>query len=371
MLYMCAEKTFHEGHHYVSWWPSPCLLIGEPQLVNQTPDMNTTYSSFFSLPPEFKGHFRLNSRSKICCFYWHNNSSFYHRLFRLSSLSPVCVIPCSCEPVCVFEPPFKSFSWLMIKATFYFFSPLLSNSCTIQQDDVFGTGCPLVDKLLKQYFIKNPDAVAELSKFGSTAAVTWTWSAECLASFELWRSTINVFSNSFFLIFIRQWLFLQHVKMYFWLHLDGLLVGGSLPCLRHTHIKKHPGLQLQFHYQNIYFVLFSIKTLAAIFNKTANGQVPQSSSYSHTLAGGSLVVCGHVLGFSAAVWMSWAPVGVGRGGRSPCWSVSRVFHRLQIFLFFLRLLKILPPYTCGSWEILNNSVMRNSAVLSRKFGVHF
>ncbi len=47
---------------------------------------------------------------------------------------------------------------------------------------------------------------------------------------------------------------------------------------KHKHKHKHAGLLLHFNYQNIYFILFPIKTLAAIFNKTANGQVPQSSS---------------------------------------------------------------------------------------------
>lgn len=37
---------------------------------------------------------------------------------------------------------------------------------------------------------------------------------------------------------------------------------------KHTK-KPHRRVLLQFHYQNIYFILFSIKTLAAIFNKTA------------------------------------------------------------------------------------------------------
>lgn len=51
----------------------------------------------------------------------------------------------------------------------------------------------------------------------------------------------------------------------------------------------------------MYFILFSIKTLAAIFNKTANGQVPQSSFSNQ-------ILCGRVLGFSCCSVIKLAPV---------------------------------------------------------------
>ena len=101
--------------------------------------------------------------------------------------------------------------------------------------------------------------------------------------------------------------------------------------LADTHRNKHSGLVVEFHYQNIYLILFPIKTLAAIFNKTANGQVPQSSSSSsssnqvfsdgsHGSVGVSLACCCSVIELGPVVTViddAAAAAAAGIVGRGP------------------------------------------------------
>lgn len=90
---------------------------------------------------------------------------------------------------------------------------------------------------------------------------------------------------------------------------------------------------------SLYSFCFSIKTLAAIFNKSADGQVPQSSSSNQILR--VTWACGRVLGCAAAaVWTRRNSLGVG--GVIWAWSGSnRVsycidsFFLMDLFFFFL------------------------------------
>lgn len=148
---------------------------------------------------------------------------------------------------------------------------------------------------------------------------------------------------------------------------------------KHTHVvrsgKEHSeetATSVSLAEYSLYSFCFSIKTLAAIFfNKSADGQVPQSSSSNQILR--VTWVCGRVLGCAAAsVWTRRSSVGVG--GVIWAWSGSNrvsycmiLFSDGSVFFLFFSFLKNvfhvcmyicwnIYIHTSGQWHLLEEII---------------